>query len=190
MCTWRVLIGGIGLVVALWATPARAIPDWTFTTLPLDGVISGEAGSTIGWGYSISNLDETNWLVLSTLDSDVFAFGTPDASVFDYPILAPGASVSAPYDGLVGLYQMTWDVDAPVGFLNTGLFTVGADWYDGDPFGGGLFLDTAGQRSTPYVAAVTGLPTAVPEPSTFLLVASGIVAFFVRAPRNRRRLQD
>lgn len=61
---------------------------------------------------------------------------------------------------------------APVGFLNTGLFTAGADWYDGDPSGGGLFLDTAGFRSTSYSAEVTA-SVSVPEPSTLLLMMVG-----------------
>lgn len=192
MARWHFSVAAFGLALSLWTAPAHAIPDWTFSTLPLDGAVSGEVGSTIGWGYTISNLDETNWLALSTLDSDLFQFGTPDASVFDYPILAPGASVSVPYDGLFGLFQLTWDLDAPVGFVNSGLFTAGADWYDGDPFGGGLFLDTAGQRSTPYSATATAMAASasVPEPSTLLLMVSGILAFLIASSRRHWKFQD
>lgn len=186
MCYRRVLPAAWVLVIALWVVPAQAIPDWTFGTLPPDGAIAGEAGSTIGWGYTISNLDDSNWLLLGSLDADVFLFATPDASPFDYPSIAPGGTVSVPYDGLSGLFQLTWDAGAPVGFLNTGLFTAGADWYDGDPFGGGLFLDMAGSRSTAYSAEVTA-SVSLPEPSTFLLLmVGGAVLVLVRTYGPRR----
>jgi hypothetical protein len=179
MTRWRFSTVGLGLVLFLWTTPARAISDWTFGTIPLDGAISGEAGSTIGWGYTISNLDEANWLALSALDSDVFQFGTPDASVFDYPILGPGVSLSVPYDGLFGLFQVSWDLGAAVGSVDSGVFVASADWYDADPFDGGEFLDAAGQRSTPYSATVAGPIASVPEPSTLFLMLAGMVVLVI-----------
>jgi hypothetical protein len=99
--------------------------------------ISGEAGSTIGWGYSI--LNETGaWLeVFDFFPDSAFANATPDASLFGFPILAPLASHTVAYDpaALLGLYQLTWDPGAPAGFTNSGQFVVSANFWDVDPLG-------------------------------------------------------
>ncbi len=158
----------MGLLAVLAGSPAYAIPDWTFSTIPASGDISGPAGSTIGWGYTITNLDTTNWLVLGGLSADAFLNGTPN-SLFDYPIVAPSSTVTVTYDGVNGLYELTWDLGAPDGFVNSGTFIASADWYDGDPFGGGNFVAAAPDRSALYSATV------VPEPSALFLVGTGLL---------------
>src|ERR1035437_6525673 len=96
--------------------------DVLFTLLPADGNVFGSPGSTVGWGYSLANNDPTNWFLTILLNSDSFANGTPSL-LFDFPIVAPGATVSVPYDpGTAGLYELTWDIGAPVGFVNSGNF--------------------------------------------------------------------
>ena len=106
--------------------------DWTVTLLPSPD-LSGPPGSTLTWGYSIDNLSNTDWLVTTGVNAGVFLNGTPDSSVFDFPIIAPESSA----DGT--LYQFTWDPMAPIGFVNSGTFQITADYYSGDPSeGGGL----------------------------------------------------
>ena len=73
------------LSTAVYADP------FTFSMLPGDGNISGTSGSTIGWGYTITNLS-TNWLLTTNLSADLFLNGTANA-LFDFPILAPGATL-------------------------------------------------------------------------------------------------
>ncbi len=91
------------------------------------------------------------------------------AGLFDFPILAPGQTVSENFDaGLSrGLFELTWDPGAPYGFENSGEFTVTADWYDGDPFGSGAPIDglTGVTASQPYSATVAAAAVATPEPS-------------------------
>ncbi|MES1258608.1 MAG: hypothetical protein ABUS51_09260 [Acidobacteriota bacterium] len=138
---------------------------WSFTLLPPD--ISGPPGSTIGWGYQIVNLDPDFWLSTTALDADLFQFATP-LSLFDFPILAPGATVTEFFDQAApaGLYQQTWDNDAPLGFVNTGTFIVTGDFYIGDPLAGGVLLEEGTQRSAAYSATVAAN---TPEPRTLLL---------------------
>ena len=175
----------MGWVLQLGTPVAHAIPNWNFSLLPSGGDISGPAGSTIGWDYTITNLDTVNWLSLTGISADSFSNGTPDASVFDFPVVAPDSTVTLSYDGGFGLYQLTWDSSAPVGFVNSGTFVLSGEWYDGDPFSDGAFLDSAPDQSAAYSATVTNAgPTPVPEPSTGLLLASGIAGLGLLRKRN------
>jgi PEP-CTERM motif-containing protein len=177
-------------VLILWPAAARA-DAFTFTLLPAGGNILGEAGTTIGWGYELTNASATDWLVLTGLNHDPFVDATPDASLFDFPILAPGATQSVAYDGasLLGLFQITWDQLAPAGFVNSGVFVVSAELWDADPLQGGNMLSVAPDRSAAYSATVTAAPTPVPEPGTLLLFGLGAMAvgrrLLVRVPFRR-----
>jgi hypothetical protein len=138
---------------------------YTFALIPADGDIVGAPNSTIGWGYTLQNQDTTDWLVVTTLNAAPFLFATPEASVFDFPILAPGADLSVPFDpiAMTGLYGLTWDQNVANGFVNNGLFVLTLDWWSDDPFAGGIFLQSAPDATASYSA------TAVPEPSTAAL---------------------
>src|SRR5690242_4873232 len=45
---------------------------FTFGTLPADGNLTAPAGSTVGWGYTITNNSATDWLVTDSLNADPF----------------------------------------------------------------------------------------------------------------------
>ena len=73
-------------------------------------------------------------------------------------------------------------------FVNSGNFTLSGQWYDGDPFNGGNLIADATDTLLPYSATVTGT-SSVPEPSSFLLLVSGIVAIIGwRKVRSRPRI--
>jgi protein-disulfide isomerase len=130
----------------------------------------------VGWGYSLNNTDPSSWFVTTNLNSDSFSNGTP-TSLFDFPILAPGDTVTEPFDSVnsTGLFELLWDLSAPVGFANSGNFVLSGQWWDGDPLNGGNFFADAPDLSLAYTATVTGSVSA-PEPSSFLLLAGGIAA--------------
>lgn len=177
---------------ALLLSSALAHADsfsFSFATTPADGAISGAAGATIGWGYTISNLDPDHWLLPTALNSDLFQLASPNAFLFDFPALAPGATISESYSpGLAGLFELTWDPTAPAGFTNAGTFILSADFYDGDPFAGGNFLLSGSDQIAPYTATVTASPvTDVPEPSTTTMLIFGVTLILWRARAGRRR---
>ena len=122
-------------MVVLLAMPSQALGDIIdFSLIPGDGAVAGPPGSTVGWGYSITNNSLTDWFLPTVLNSDSFANGIP-AVLFDFPMVAPGASISVSFDSgtATGLYELTWDGGAPVGFVNSGNFVLSAQWWDGDP---------------------------------------------------------
>jgi len=162
----------------LWISQAAYADSFTFTTLPVTGDVSGPVGSTVGWGYTITNQSLTDWLVTTGLTADLFDQGTPN-TLFDFPILAPGSTATLAFDSLggSGLYELTWDATAHVGFTNNGAFNLSAEWWDGDPFAGGNFLDSASDQQAVYSATVTGDngSSAVPEPSSIVLLGMGCI---------------
>lgn len=190
MKTLRALAMSLVFIAAALVVPASRADSFTFSfaTTPASGAISGAAGATIGWGYTITNLDPDHWLVASGLNSDLFQHATPDAFLFDLPVLAPGATLTVSYSpGLAGLFELTWDNNAPVGFTNVGNFVLSADFYSGDPFNGGYFLQSGQDQQTPYAATVLSpVNNEVPEPASALLFASGLCAFAARR-RIRQR---
>jgi hypothetical protein len=172
-----------------------ASPLWadsiTFDLLPSDGNVSGPPGSLVGWGYSLEDTDPSNWFVATDLNSDSFSNGTPTL-LFDFPILAPGDTVTEAFDPVngIGLFELQWDASAPAGFVNSGNFTLSGEWWDGDPLNGGNFIADAPDIALPYSATVTSPSSAVPEPSSFVLLAwaVGMMTAF-RIARNPRRLR-
>ena len=169
--------------LALMACPAAWADTFSFTDLPAD--VAGPSGSSVGWGYTVTNESSTSWLVLTTLSAGVFDHGSPD-SLFDFPSLAPGATVSVNFDqaNLAGLYELTWDAAAPVGFVNTGLFTLQGEWWDGDPLAGGNFVSDAPDQIAAYSATVTG-SASVPEPSTITILTLFLTLIWFRSVRLR-----
>src|ERR1039458_9152866 len=134
----------LGFLVLFGRLPEARADSFLFGTIPADGKISGAPGSTVGWGYTITNQSSTLWLVTTAMNSGPFVSSSPDL-LFDFPVIDPGATVTVAYDPSIGagLYDLVWDTSAPPGFSNSGDFTLSADWWTGDPSGTGVFLANA-----------------------------------------------
>ncbi len=171
----------------LSAIPAAAADVYDFGVLPAGGAITGGPGSTIGWGYSIQNESTSLWLVTTGLDMSVFQHGTPHL-LLDFPAIAPGGSITVPFDDVAGtgLAEITWDSSVPAGYEASGNFHLSAEWWNGDPLANGNFLSTAPFEVQPYDATVTA--TATPEPATISLISFPLLAVGLwRRRRSRPR---
>jgi len=170
----------------------RADDTVTFTVLPPD--VSGPAGTTVGWGYSITNNSTTDYLDISGVDAGVFLDGTPDSSpfLFSFSSLAPGATDTQAYDPLndLGLFQLTWDADAPVGFTNSGTFGLYGAFCD-PSLGDNTCAEDLSVPSTDLAFAdysATVSPSGVvatPEPGTLLLLCSGLSMVALGSKRRK-----
>jgi hypothetical protein len=162
----------------LFATRTARADTISFTAIPSD--VSGTAGSTVGWGFSIANGSSADYLDLKAIDSDLFTF----------PNMAPEQTIIQPYDlaNSLGLFQFTWNPGVPVGTMETGNFTLfGAFCAPSDPFCAedGSVSSTA-LASAPYSATVSS-PTPVPEPSSVLLLVSGLCGIGLWTRRGQVR---
>ena len=172
------------ITMFLAVLPAAAADIYTFT-VPDAVTVSSLAGFTTGWGYSLHNDSTSLWLVTTDLSAGTFQHATPDL-LFDFPDIAPGATVTVPYDPVTGagLYQIVWDTDTPASFINSGTFNLMAQWWNGDPVAGGSFVQNAPNASQSYSATIT------PEPATVTLMAlAGLLLAIPRAFRRRGEIR-
>lgn len=181
ICRKSVFLAGLVLLTA----PGMFADTLQFALIPSSGNVSGMAGSTVGWGYSITNQSSADWLVTTNLTADSFLDGTPSL-VFDFPIVGPGQTATETFNAStgVGLYQLTWDANAPMGFVNSGDFVLSAQWWNGNPANGGTLIADAPDTSAAYAATVSTGTSMIPEPSMGLLC---FVLFFLGTFVVRRR---
>ncbi|HEX4166977.1 MAG TPA: PEP-CTERM sorting domain-containing protein [Bryobacteraceae bacterium] len=172
------------LFLTSWA--AMAADVYSFGLLPADGAVQGAPGGTVGWGYTLQNQSSSLWLVPTDVNSGSFLNGTPSL-LFDFPTLAPGGSATEAYNpaSASGLFQLTWNASAPLGFVNSGVFDLSTQWWSGDPLAGGTLVSTAPSAHESYLATVGGA-AAVPEPSTLApMIALLLGALVIGATRQR-----
>ncbi|HEX5342887.1 MAG TPA: hypothetical protein VFX55_10360 [Duganella sp.] len=123
------------------------------------------------------------------LNASSFSIGSPDASYFDFPVLAPGATADVTFDALLhnGLYGVQLFPFALAGQGDSGIFTLSGEWWSGDPLAGGTFL----QASDAVLAALTLTvgAAALPLPGSLPLLALGMVLLLLRQRRRQEGLQ-
>ncbi len=186
----------LALGLLLTTRPSRA-DSLTFTVIPAD--VSGPAGTTVGWGFSITNTStSTDYLDISGIDSDLFASanGTPDASIFPFPNLAPGQTATQLYDPVdqLGLFQFMWNSGLPVGTTESGQFRLLGAFCD--PVVDQFCAEDDSVASTVLASAdysATVSPSGVvttPEPRSVCLLLAGIGLLFVMRKRKGQGLRQ
>ena len=180
--------GNLIAVTALLACSVTAATASTiiFQTNPPDGLLSGAAGATVGYGYRIVNLDPTLWLVTTGLSAGTLAYAA-GTSLFDFPVVGPGETAFLPYDpsASTGLYEIAIDAASPLGYVNSGAFVLSADFYTLDPSLGGVLFAAAEDQIAEY--QITAAPdTEVPEPRLLWTTGLGLAVLLWGASVGRR----
>jgi hypothetical protein len=167
----------LGLAILLSATTCRA-DGISFGTLPASGNVSGSPGSTVGWGYTLTN-NTSKWLEAVNLSAGSFTIGSPVAIIFfDFPILAPHTSVTVQFNSLTntGLYALTLFSNAPLRASDTGTFLFDSQYFSGNPLSLPCELSSCLVGAAPELSAnYTATVTSIPEPASLLLLASGLL---------------
>jgi hypothetical protein len=176
------------------AAPAGTLPPTVIFTLdPADGHLAGAAGTSVGWGYTISstsNYDASNDIP-AFVSIDYFSFGdeTP-VGLFSEPgvpsaVATDGFPIVVPWSPGVSGLQYDIDAGALVGAATEGAMTLTYDVYsDADPVDAiGSSLTVNAQFSGLDANAevfVNGPAATVPEPGAATLFVLGAVALLLR----------
>jgi hypothetical protein len=152
---------------------------------PAGGALSGFPGQTVGWGYTLVN--DTDYLVVTSADyvtaTPVGAF-TDFISGFNFIVVGPppeSTVVSQSFDLLAqtGIGSYLIDPAAPIGASSIGVIQLTYDLYSVSPndpaFDPGTDLVSGGN----FLEADASVEVVIPEPSTYLLLACGLIALAV-----------
>ena len=180
----RILVLTVLLALATGITAQAAI----ITLGPLGGSISGSAGTTVGWGYTVTNDSATDWVVLTGSSFNTPAgWGTyTDYAGLNYVVLAPLAdSPQQAFDAVLmfGVGGFAIDPGAVTGSQATGNIQLDYDTYNDDPSVGTKLASGTAQAAAQVTVSD---PTATPEPGTMMLLGSGLLAFGLSRFRRRR----
>jgi hypothetical protein len=162
------VVGLFAAVVIAVASPAQAAMITLLPNTPLEGA----PGATIGWGYDITNTQLEPATFIPT-GAQILTGGIDaivDTSIYDFPVIAPGASATQAYTGSLGLVALTLG-NVPSGTVITG-----------EVYGYFMYGDGT-EESGPI--SLTFQATVVPEPATLLLFGGGLAG--IAAGRLRRR---
>ena len=186
---FRKLFFVTSLLIMTLAGTVQAQPSLTLS--PLSGNLAGYAGSTVGWGFSLTN--SADYLLVTSADfaleptSPVIGTFT-DFSGFNSVIVGPDSPLwQAEFDAAAhtGIGSFTISPYAFADLVSFGTIEITYDLYNLSPndpgFDPDVNLVSAGnQLSAPASVTVA----AVPEPSTIVLLGGG-VAFICWRGRKR-----
>lgn len=155
----------------------------------IDGVVAGNSGDTIGWGFDVSG-DLTHWIsftgsVTLSETNPAVGFYTDFIGMQGGPLNAVLAPFSPDwvqtFDGVnqTGIGSFTLDPGAIPGSTDSGVIRILYASYNGDPNVCSLCSPTPGFVDVVFTVNITA-PT--PEPASWSLVAVGLVWL-----RSRRR---
>ncbi len=187
MKTFGALLIAIGCVFACSVAQADAVP--TLALDPLNGAISGTPGTTVGWGFTLTNLG-TDFAVLTGSDFCVGAPSSPcsntlgtytDFIVLQFIVVGPSpesSSVTQAFNnnlqtGIGSFLIKPGATGSVVGeiVLTYDLFSVDPNSLNFNPT-----LDTV---SLGNLLTAPASVSAVPEPGSLLLLASGLAGCFL-----------
>jgi MYXO-CTERM domain-containing protein len=181
--------------IGLFTVAASALMAGPILTPTPGGALSGLPGSTVGWGFTLTN--DVNWIEVvqaqfcldSPLSNPCFLASAQFVDIISNPpndvIVGPSGSVSQPYAPLVflGLGSFLIAPGAVPGSSVVGNILLTYNEFDGDPNQGGNQIGF--NEAISASASVTAAGSAVPEPATWGLAAFALAGLGARRLRRR-----
>lgn len=165
----------------------------SFQLNPLDGAISGAPGSTIGWGFNLSN-DENFLVVTSVLFEPDTALGTfaDFISAANFFVVGPTNSGSTVWAQTFNASMQTGvgsffiNPDATVGSVASGDMTLTYDLFSRSPLDANFNPDTDTLSNGNVLSAAASVTVSIPEPQTYamLLAGLGLLGFIARRRKS------
>jgi hypothetical protein len=185
---WKGLaIGAVMLMASAAGAPASAV----IALSPPDGAISGAPGSTVGWGFTLTN--GADWVSIDsvTTENETSPLGGVSGGFTSYMdllgglsngVTAPGKTWTlafSPGNPGTGLGQYAIDPSTPSGASDSGDFLIFYDEFSADPNTcGSCYIDTLqlfDSNGNAPAFTIDVPASAVPEPALTMLMILGVV---------------
>jgi len=186
------------LLGLLLCVEVQAVP--TLELEPLGGAISGTPGSTIGWGFTITN--DSDFLVVTSADfvpaSSMGTF-TDYVSAFNFIVVGPtpeSSTVSQAFDPglLTGIGSFTINPGAAIGSVANGTILLTYDLFSISPnnlnFNPDVDTLSVGNMLGANASVSVSGGTPIPEPSTLFLMGAGFIGVWMARKRAGNTLAD
>jgi hypothetical protein len=170
-----------GLVLAM-----PAVASVLFTLDPANGIVAGAAGSSVGWGYTVST--DSGFVAIDSISFvELSGFGTFTAFV-PSEFASPGLPISSPF--FPGSSGLEYDIDpgATVGAASQGTMVLYYDWYSDLNFDQNTveYLGLGPLNASAEVDVNGPATNVVPEPAGGALFALGAGALAWLGRRRAR----
>lgn len=172
----------LGFALTLLACPAMASP--TLTLLPTNGDISGQPGTTIGWGFSITNTENFliptsfQFLPSSTLGTFTDFTGEPFYNFFVVgPGYPDGTTVTQAFDPNLGTGVGSFTIANTASLWQSaiGNIIMTYDLYSVSPYEWDSLGYVPDPIATDQVLTVAARVNVVPLPGAVWLLGSGLL---------------
>ena len=187
------------LVVAAFAACAQASTIPTLALDPASGVVAGQPGTVVGWGFTLTYTASSDWVILadsSFTGSMVYGSYVDYLSLVNAPLYVAGPSpesstISESWNSSsnppLGLGEFDINSTALPGADIPGTIQVDYDVFSEDPnspdFDPGSFL-ASGTVSASAQVDVT------PEPASLLMMTTALLLFAYARWRRRKELRS
>jgi hypothetical protein len=183
------------LIAAAVAAGAQAATIPTLTLLPVNGQVAGLPGTVVGWGFTLTFTDPSDWVILTGSEftgSPVYGTYVDYLSLGSAPLYVAGpvpesSTVQQAWDSslLLGVGEFDINPTASIGAVIKGNIIVHYSEFSMDPNDPNFNPDTStvvadATLSTSAQVVVT------PEPSSWLLMLSAVFLSFALAGWRHR----
>ncbi|MCX6629654.1 MAG: PEP-CTERM sorting domain-containing protein [Candidatus Solibacter sp.] len=189
----QMILAAVGVMAV--GFPVSADPIVIFSLSPANGVLAGQAGTAVGWDYSIST-DSAYVTIQNILFGDGTPIGTFSTPGIPFTVASAGSPITAPW--IMDISGLQYDIFATaiLGASTQGLMTLiydaysDADLTDQIVWGGEVNAQSdTGADLNAEVSVNAEAVTTVPEPGSAGLLGIGICCAALAAVWRTRRGQ-
>jgi hypothetical protein len=185
------------LIAAAIAGGAQAAIIPTLTLLPANGIVAGLPGTVVGWGFTLSFADPSDWVILTGSEftgSPVYGTYVDYLSLANAPSYVAGPAPESPTvqqiwvpssNPLLGLGEFDINATAVPSAVIRGNLIVHYSVFSMDPNDPNFNPDTSTVVADATLSASAQVDVA-PEPPSLFLMPGGVLLSFGLAVRRHR----
>ena len=183
------------VIAAVFAACAQAAAIPTLTLLPANGQVAGLPGTVVGWGFTLTYTDPSDWVILTGSEftgSPVYGTYVDYLSLPTSPLYVAGPAPESSTvqqawvsSSMLGVGEFDINSTALIDAVIKGNIVVHYSVFSMDPNDPSFDPDTSTVVADATLSEAAQI-TVTPEPSSLLLMLSGVLLSFALAVRRHR----